>query len=102
MRSISFRGDLRPIDAGRTPMMLFEISVPPTSMLEGRSLGDVRFADRYGLVVVAIHRHPTLQRVVPELDLLDSMASGEQLKNVRLSVGDLLLVRGPQERIRDL
>jgi di/tricarboxylate transporter len=102
MRSISFRGDLRPIDAGRTPMMLFEISVPPTSMLEGRSLGDVRFADRYGLVVVALHRHPTLQRVVPELDLLDSMASGEQLKNVRLSVGDLLLVRGPQERIREL
>jgi di/tricarboxylate transporter len=102
MRSISFRGDLRPIDAGRTPMMLFEISVPPTSMLEGRSLGEVRFANRYGLVVVAIHRHPTLQRVAPELDLLDSMASGEQLKNVRLSVGDLLLVRGPQERIREL
>ena len=102
MRSISLRGDLRLIDAGRTPMMLFEISVPPTSMLEGRSLGEVRFADRYGLVVVAIHRHPTLQRVVPDLDLLDTMASGEQLKNVRLSVGDLLLVRGPQERIRAL
>ncbi len=102
LRSISLRADLRLVEPGRTPMMLVEVAVPPTSMLEGRSLGDVRFADRYGLVVVAVHRHPTLQRIDPELDLLDSLTAGEQLKNVRLSVGDMLLVRGPEERIRAL
>lgn len=102
LRSISLRADLRLVEHAQKSMMLVEVAVPPTSMLEGRSIGDVRFADRYGLVVVAIHRHPTLQRVAPELDLLDSMSAGEQLKHMRLSVGDMLLVRGPEERIREL
>lgn len=102
LRSISLRADLRLIERGESSMMLVEVGVPPTSMLEGHSLGEVRFADRYGLVVVALHRHPTLQRIAPELDLLDSISAGEQLKNVRLSVGDMLLVRGPAERIHDL
>jgi di/tricarboxylate transporter len=102
LRSISLRADLRLLEPGRKPMMLVEVAVPPTSMLEGRSLGGVRFAQRYGLVVVAIHRHPTLQRIDPELDLLDSMTAGEELKNLRLSVGDMLLVRGPEDRIREL
>jgi di/tricarboxylate transporter len=102
LRSVALRADLRLIEPGHSSMMLVEVGVPPTSMLEGHSLGEVRFADRYGLVVVAIHRHPTLQRVEPELDLLDSISAGEQLKNVRLSVGDMLLVRGPAERIHEL
>jgi di/tricarboxylate transporter len=71
-------------------------------MLEGRSVRDVRFADRYGVVVVGLHRHPTLQQLDPELDVLDSMSAGEQLKNLRLSVGDMLLVRGSEERLHTL
>ncbi len=102
MRSITLLADLRLVEASESPAMLVEAAIPPTSMLEGRSLGEVRFADRYGLVAVAIHRHPTLQRVEPELDLLDSLAAGERLKNVRLSVGDMLLVRGPESRVREL
>jgi di/tricarboxylate transporter len=102
LRSITLRADLRLIERGHSSIMLVEVAVPPTSLLEGHSLGEVRFADRYGLVVVAIHRHPTLQRIEPELDLLDSISAGEQLKNVRLSVGDMLLVRGPSDRIHDL
>ncbi|HEU4614823.1 MAG TPA: SLC13 family permease [Kofleriaceae bacterium] len=102
LRSISLRADLRLVQAAGTPMMAVEVAVPPTSTLEGRSLGEVRFADRYGLVVVAIHRHPTLQRIQPDLDLLDSMTAGEELKTLRLSVGDMLLVRGPEDRIREL
>jgi di/tricarboxylate transporter len=102
LRSISLRADLRLVQAAGTPMMLVEVAVPPTSTLEARSLGEVRFADRYGLVVVAIHRHPTLQRIEPDLDLLDSLTAGEELKTLRLSVGDMLLVRGPEDRIREL
>jgi di/tricarboxylate transporter len=102
LRSISLRADLRLVQAAGTPMMLVEVAVPPTSSLEGRSLGEVRFADRYGLVVVAMHRHPTLQRIEPDLDLLDSLTAGEELKTLRLSVGDMLLVRGPEDRIREL
>ncbi len=102
MRSIMLRADLRLVQPGRAAAMLVEVAVPPTSLLEGRSLGEVRFADRYGAVVVAIHRHPTLQRVDPELDLLDSVTAGEELKNLRLSVGDMLLVRGPEQRVREL
>jgi di/tricarboxylate transporter len=102
LRSIALLADLRLVEPARTPAMLVEVAIPPTSMLDGRSLGEVRFADRYGLVVVAIHRHPTLQRVEPALDLLDSLTAGEELKNVRLSVGDMLLVRGPQHRVREL
>ncbi len=101
-RSISLRADLRLLEPSASAVSLVEVAIPPTSMLDGRSLRDVRFADRYRLVVVAIHRHPTLQRTTPELDLLDSVAAGEQLKNLRLAVGDMLLVRGTEERIRAL
>lgn len=102
LRSVALRADLRLVAQSPGPVMLAEVVVPPTSMLEGRSLRGVRFADRYGLVVVAIHRHPSLQRVAPDLDLLDSLTAGEELKNVRLSVGDMLLVRGPESRLREL
>lgn len=102
LRSIALLADLRRVEATYTPLQLAEIVIPPTSMLEGRSIGDVRFADRYGLVVVAIHRHPTLQQKDPELDLLDSLTAGETLKNIRLAVGDMLLVRGPESRLQEL
>lgn len=102
LRSIALRADLRLVGQAPQPVMLAEVAVPPTSMLEGRSLRGVRFADRFGLVVVAIHRHPSLQRVAPDLDLLDSLTAGEELKSVRLSVGDMLLVRGPESRLREL
>lgn len=101
-RSISLRADLRLLEPSGSAVSLVEVAIPPTSMLDGRSLRDIRFADRYRLVVVAVHRHPSLQRTAPELDLLDSVSAGEQLKNLRLAVGDMLLVRGTEERIRDL
>jgi len=102
LRSVAILADLRMLDDARGPAMLVELAVPPTSTLEGRSLSQVRFADRYGVVAIAIHRHPTLQRERRELDLLDSLTAGEELKHLRLSVGDMLLVRGPEHRIREL
>src|SRR5690606_36870474 len=93
---------LRNVSDVREPSRLVEISIPPISSLDRRSLREVHFADRYGLVAIAIHRHPTLQRRQRELDLFDSLTAGEELKNLRLSVGDMLLVRGPESRVREL
>ncbi|RKG92969.1 SLC13 family permease [Corallococcus terminator] len=102
LRSIGLSADLRIPEDSRQAHALTEVSVPPTSALAGRSLGDIRFAQRYGLVALAIHRHPTLQGSHHHLNLMGSLAGGDALKNIPLSVGDLLLVGGPEQRIREL
>jgi di/tricarboxylate transporter len=102
LRSIGLTADLRIPEGQRQAHTLVEVSVPPTSALAGRSLRDIRFADRYGLVALAIHRHPTLQSVHHELNLMGSLASGDALKNISLSVGDMLLLGGPEQRVREL
>jgi di/tricarboxylate transporter len=102
LRSIGLRADLRIPEGHRQGYTLVEVSVPPTSALAGRSLRDVRFADRYGLVALAIHRHPTLQSVHHHLSLMGSLAGGEALKSISLSVGDMLLLGGPERRVREL
>ncbi|RKH39301.1 TRAP transporter large permease subunit [Corallococcus llansteffanensis] len=102
LRSIGLSADLRIPEDHRHSHTLTEVSVPPTSALAGRSLRDIRFAERYGLVAMAIHRHPTLQGSHQHLNLLGSLASGDALKNISLSVGDLLLVGGSERRVREL
>ncbi|RKH20745.1 SLC13 family permease [Corallococcus praedator] len=102
LRSIGLSADLRIPEDSRQAHALTEVSVPPTSALAGRSLGDIRFAQRYGLVALAIHRHPTLQGSHQHLNLMGSLAGGDALKNIPLSVGDLLLVGGPEQRVREL
>ncbi len=59
---------------------LFEAVVAPGSRLEGRTLREVGFRERYGGVVVALRRGPT------------DVDGG--LGRVRLRAGDLLLVEG--------
>ncbi|MDY7232817.1 SLC13 family permease [Hyalangium rubrum] len=102
LRSIGLRADFRIPEGHRQAHTLVEVSVPPTSALAGRSLRDIRFAERYGLVALAIHRHPTLQNVDQHLNLMGSLAGGEALKNLSLSVGDMLLLGGPERRVREL
>lgn len=102
LRSIGLSADLRIPEDPRQSHTLTEVSVPPTSALAGRSLRDIRFAERYGLVAMAIHRHPTLQGSHHHLNLMGSLAGGDALKNISLSVGDLLLVGGPERRVREL
>jgi di/tricarboxylate transporter len=66
---------------------LAEVVVTDDSDLAGRSLRDVRFHDRYGLTVIALHRPPrgeVLQK---------------QLADTRLMSGDALLVQGPVDQI---
>jgi len=66
-----------------------EIVVTGNSFLQGRTLSEVRFAERYSLVVLALHRAGP--QPVP----------GE-LSEARLTSGDVLLVQGARERIAEL
>ena len=61
-------------------LLLFEVVVAPGSRLEGRTLREVGFRERYGGVVVALRRRAT------------DVETG--LGRVRLRAGDLLLVEG--------
>ena len=61
------------------------------SILQGRSLSAVRFADRYGLIILALHRvGKHLEKVYDEI------------VDIRLRAGDVLLVQGPREQIASL
>ena len=68
-----------------------EVVVIEGSILRGRSLNGVRFADRYGLIILALHRvGKHLERVYDEIG------------DIRLRAGDVLLVQGPREQIASL
>lgn len=102
LRSVGLRADLRSVPDERRAPTLVEVSVPATSALVGQSLRDIRFAERYGLVALAIHRHPTLQSLHRHLNLLDNLEEGGAMKDIPLSVGDMLLLSGPERRVREL
>ncbi|MCI5222057.1 MAG: SLC13 family permease [Candidatus Electrothrix sp. AR4] len=96
------KGTLYPADAEDIPVddehplqaidqQLAEVVVIEGSRLNGRSLSNYRFAERYGLITLALHR------------------TGKQLKKIHdeigdipLMVGDILLVQGPREQILEL
>ena len=65
-----------------------EVGVPEGSELIGRSLGDLRFAERYAVRVLTIRR--------------DGAALGVPLQDVALQAADTLVVRGPPDRVEDL
>ncbi|MCG2776022.1 MAG: SLC13 family permease [Desulfobacterales bacterium] len=68
-----------------------EVVVIEGSILQGRSLSGVRFADRYGLIILALHRvGKHLEKVYDEIG------------DIRLRAGDVLLVQGPREQIASL
>jgi di/tricarboxylate transporter len=89
-------GDLRPKDT-----LLVEASVPPGSPLVGRSLKETLFSERYGLVALALHRRPAIQRLT-KLQMLGRLFGGQSLSTLPLSVGDVLLLRGPRSRVLEL
>jgi uncharacterized protein with PhoU and TrkA domain len=60
-------------------------------MLHGSTLSEVRFADRYGLITLALHRAGR------HLE-----AEHEEIGDIRLRAGDVLLVQGPREQISRL
>ncbi|MBU1713266.1 MAG: SLC13 family permease [Proteobacteria bacterium] len=68
-----------------------EIIVAEGSRLQGRTLSEMRFADRYGVIILAIHiagKHP--EKIYDEIG------------DIRLKAGNILLVQGPRPQIADL
>lgn len=70
---------------------LAEIIVTQGSVLEGTTLSRLRFADAYQLITLALHRTGGAIRTLRE-------AVGD----VRLTIGDVLLVQGSREQIAEL
>jgi len=69
-----------------------EVVVIPGSTLDGTTLNRVRFTDRYHLQVLALHRVNRWRRGV------ESKHAGE----VILKPGDIILIQGARERIKNL
>ncbi len=69
-----------------------ELVLTPTSALRDRTLNEINFDWRYQLVPLAVHRAAD--------NPLGSESSN--LRDVRLGVGDVLLVQGPAEKIAAL
>ena len=78
--------DARVLDS--PDLEIAEVGVPEGSELIGHSLGDLRFADRYGVRVLTIRRQ--------------GAAVAVPLQDVALQAADTLVVRGPPDRVEDL
>ncbi len=68
-----------------------EIVIIEGSRLQGRTLSSMRFADRYGMITLAIHR---AGKHVEKLY--------NEIGGISLRAGDILLVQGPREQIASL
>jgi di/tricarboxylate transporter len=103
LQGIDIRPDVRLADGElqSRDAVLVEASVPPGSPLVGRSLKEALFVERYGLVALALHRKPAIQRLT-KLQLLGRIFGEQSLSAMPLSVGDVLLLRGPRSRVAEL
>ncbi|WP_163339817.1 SLC13 family permease [Desulfopila sp. IMCC35008] len=70
---------------------LAEVVIIEGSRLDGSTLSNHRFAERYGLITLALHR--TGRQIKQTHD---------EISDIRLKVGDILLVQGPREQISEL
>jgi di/tricarboxylate transporter len=68
--------------------VLIEGVIGPSSSLVGRSLKDLNFRQRFGVIILAVHRRG--------VNLRDSF------ENVKLAFGDTILVQGGVDRINSL
>jgi len=69
---------------------LAELVITPGSMLEQYTLEQARFAERYQLLPLAIHRAGR------------TLVGNEDTRNTELQAGDVLLVQGPREQIAEI
>ncbi len=68
--------------------VLMEGIIGPASSLVGRSLKELNFRQRFGVLILAVHRRGVNLR--------------ERFEDVKLAFGDTLLVEGPVERMNRL
>jgi di/tricarboxylate transporter len=96
------KGTLYPADAEDVPIdedhplqatdqQLAEVVVMEGSRLVNTTLSDHRFAERYGLITLALHRTGRKRQQIHD-----------EIGDIRLMVGDILLVQGPREQISEL
>ncbi len=69
-------------------VQLAEVLLSPTSELIGRSLKETQFRQKYNLIVLAIHR--------------GGYSIREQISQISLEFGDILLVQGRKEDVDEL
>ncbi len=81
-----------PLVADGTDQKTTELVVTPRSLLDGRTLHEIDFDDRFQVLPLAIHRP----------DAESDQPRPADLRDTRLSVGDILLVQGTEERIESL
>ena len=74
-------------DLGSDSVQIFEATLMPRSSISGKSLKQINFRDRYNLTVLAIWRHGEVLV--------------KRLGDVRLQIGDSLLLKGQRQRISD-
>ncbi len=65
-----------------------EVVVIEGSRLQGRTLNEMQFSERYGMITLAIHR-PGMH-----LEKLD-----DKIGDILLQAGDILLIQGPREQV---
>lgn len=68
-----------------------EIAIVEGSRMVGRTVSSLRFSDRYNLVTLALHRANKRQEKIKQ-----------DIKDVRLRAGDVLLIQGAREQITNL
>ena len=90
IEGIEIRGnlDLEKLPLSDATLKIAEVLIAPTSTLIGRTLKQADFRRRFGLPVLAIHRHGQSLR--------------EKIGDVPLRLGDLLLVEGPADSMEML
>ncbi|WP_152643414.1 SLC13 family permease, partial [Anaeromyxobacter sp. PSR-1] len=77
-------------------------SVPPGSRLAGKAVAEADLAAQLGLDVLGIHRRPVVQRLTKLQLLAPGRRRGGSIGALPIAAGDLLLLRGPPERVRAL
>lgn len=96
------KGTLYPADAEDVPVdedhplqamdqQLAEVVIIEGSRLNGSTLSNHRFAERYGLITLALHRTGKQRQQI-----------NDEISDIQLMVGDILLVQGPREQISEL
>jgi di/tricarboxylate transporter len=95
-------GTLFPVGSEDTPIdednplhdddqQIAEVAIFQGSPLNGSTLNNHRFLDRYGLTPLAVHRSGKRFKRIQD-----------KLGDLRLRVGDILLVQGPREKVSEL
>jgi di/tricarboxylate transporter len=82
------RPDGRPDSRKDTETVIVEAIIAPNSTFVGRTLRQIHFRSRYGADVLAIYRH--------------DQALYENLEDIQLRVGDMLLIQGRRRRVNSL